>query len=211
MVEVKCVVFFSSRKRHTIFPRDWSSDVCSSDLAPPSLAVLSFEVPGDDAQPSVGAGFAEAILQRLADAANVSVIAADSSLRLGTRSLPKSEASERLGTDYLLDGTLRQTDDDLLVTATLRDADSGELLWTGQFQRPEAEVVELQDDVALHALRALPQVGGTAATLPQRKRLTGNVDAYLAYLRGRARLARWTVAGARDAEVEFRKAIDLDP
>src|SRR5439155_9738009 len=27
--------FFSSRRRHTRWPRDWSSDVCSSDLAPP--------------------------------------------------------------------------------------------------------------------------------------------------------------------------------
>src|SRR5256886_13391781 len=26
-------VFFSSRRRHTIFDCDWSSDVCSSDLA----------------------------------------------------------------------------------------------------------------------------------------------------------------------------------
>src|SRR5437870_12374045 len=27
-----CSFFFSSRRRHTIWPRDWSSDVCSSDL-----------------------------------------------------------------------------------------------------------------------------------------------------------------------------------
>src|SRR5437870_10750516 len=26
--------FFSSRRRHTRWPRDWSSDVCSSDLGP---------------------------------------------------------------------------------------------------------------------------------------------------------------------------------
>src|SRR5436309_12746999 len=26
--------FFSSRRRHTRFSRDWSSDVCSSDLSP---------------------------------------------------------------------------------------------------------------------------------------------------------------------------------
>src|SRR5690625_7747684 len=26
--------FFSSRRRHTRWPRDWSSDVCSSDLFP---------------------------------------------------------------------------------------------------------------------------------------------------------------------------------
>src|SRR5690606_39823930 len=28
-------LFFSSRRRHTRFSRDWSSDVCSSDLATP--------------------------------------------------------------------------------------------------------------------------------------------------------------------------------
>src|SRR5690606_40829092 len=29
--------FFSSRRRHTRFSRDWSSDVCSSDLTPVSV------------------------------------------------------------------------------------------------------------------------------------------------------------------------------
>src|SRR5690606_39588069 len=29
--------FFSSRRRHTRFSRDWSSDVCSSDLPAPRL------------------------------------------------------------------------------------------------------------------------------------------------------------------------------
>src|SRR5690606_39689684 len=32
--------FFSSRRRHTRFSRDWSSDVCSSDLTDVGLAVL---------------------------------------------------------------------------------------------------------------------------------------------------------------------------
>src|SRR5439155_6784397 len=30
---VFCFFFFSSRRRHTRWPRDWSSDVCSSDLS----------------------------------------------------------------------------------------------------------------------------------------------------------------------------------
>src|SRR5690606_39359493 len=30
--------FFSSRRRHTRFSRDWSSDVCSSDLTKTTLA-----------------------------------------------------------------------------------------------------------------------------------------------------------------------------
>src|SRR5256886_11547492 len=32
--------FFSSRRRHTIFDCDWSSDVCSSDLAKLLMAIL---------------------------------------------------------------------------------------------------------------------------------------------------------------------------
>src|SRR5690606_40238788 len=30
--------FFSSRRRHTRFSRDWSSDVCSSDLTPTAMS-----------------------------------------------------------------------------------------------------------------------------------------------------------------------------
>src|SRR5690606_40177204 len=37
---VVCVFFFSSRRRHTRFSRDWSSDVCSSDLLELGLAML---------------------------------------------------------------------------------------------------------------------------------------------------------------------------
>src|SRR6266700_6751662 len=35
--------FFSSRRRHTRFSRDWSSDVCSSDLVGRSIAVELLE------------------------------------------------------------------------------------------------------------------------------------------------------------------------
>src|SRR5690606_39630599 len=34
--------FFSSRRRHTRFSRDWSSDVCSSDLQQASTAVFGW-------------------------------------------------------------------------------------------------------------------------------------------------------------------------
>src|SRR5215217_143897 len=35
-----CFFFFSSRRRHTRYWRDWSSDVCSSDLAETEGAVV---------------------------------------------------------------------------------------------------------------------------------------------------------------------------
>src|SRR5690625_6609397 len=35
---------FSSRRRHTRWPRDWSSDVCSSDLEMPDLNADGFVI-----------------------------------------------------------------------------------------------------------------------------------------------------------------------
>src|SRR5699024_11614444 len=39
-VHVMFVFFFSSRRRHTRSKRDWSSDVCSSDLRGEALRVI---------------------------------------------------------------------------------------------------------------------------------------------------------------------------
>src|SRR5690625_2138428 len=38
-------LFFSSRRRHTSWPRDWSSDVCSSDLPDAVQPFLDYILP----------------------------------------------------------------------------------------------------------------------------------------------------------------------
>src|SRR5437870_11852341 len=51
--------FFSSRRRHTRWPRDWSSDVCSSDLLLDSNVIihaLTFDVHAEEC-----ASFADAL------------------------------------------------------------------------------------------------------------------------------------------------------
>src|SRR2546430_5964101 len=44
---VYCIFFFSSRRRHTRFDCDWSSDVCSSDLSWQTLFFLFCLAAGD--------------------------------------------------------------------------------------------------------------------------------------------------------------------
>src|SRR6266511_4547180 len=49
MSSLICFFFFSSRRRHTRFSRDWSSDVCSSELQPggiPHITRPKVERPG---------------------------------------------------------------------------------------------------------------------------------------------------------------------
>src|SRR5690606_40055121 len=47
--------FFSSRRRHTRFSRDWSSDVCSSDLATLLVAIAGYFITRTFFDPAVGA------------------------------------------------------------------------------------------------------------------------------------------------------------
>src|SRR5690606_40959065 len=48
--------FFSSRRRHTRFSRDWSSDVCSSDLPLPKDGALVFHTIRIDYEQRPGGG-----------------------------------------------------------------------------------------------------------------------------------------------------------
>src|SRR5690625_8017510 len=58
------VFFFSSRRRHTRWPRDWSSDVCSSDLSGGiGGAAADIELQGDDLRE-----VRDSVLTRIAEA-----------------------------------------------------------------------------------------------------------------------------------------------
>src|SRR2546430_8547535 len=51
------VFFFSSRRRHTRFDCDWSSDVCSSDLAVPADGYAANEGRAEPRNPAIAAWY----------------------------------------------------------------------------------------------------------------------------------------------------------
>src|SRR5690606_41061397 len=56
-----CFFFFSSRRRHTRFSRDWSSDVCSSDLSAEGYRVRTAAT-ATEGMEQVAAGPLDAVL-----------------------------------------------------------------------------------------------------------------------------------------------------
>src|SRR5690606_40797492 len=77
--------FFSSRRRHTRFSRDWSSDVCSSDLAFDALT-------GDLLwQFNTGAGVHGGPITYAVDGVQYVAVAAGGNYQLGT---PKGDEGE---------------------------------------------------------------------------------------------------------------------
>jgi hypothetical protein len=91
------------------------------------------------------------------------------------------------------------------------DSDTGALLWTEQFDQARNDMFAMQDRVAASVAQALrSRISGIDPGIPAADRST-NLEAYLAYLRGRTLLGRTTIVGSTAAEKEFRRATDLDP
>src|SRR2546429_901210 len=67
MYDVDFVFFFSSRRRHTRCSRDWSSDVCSSDLPQIHMKVIVTDNPptgmGEVGIPCVAPAIGNAVAQ----------------------------------------------------------------------------------------------------------------------------------------------------
>src|SRR5699024_11640610 len=82
---------FSSRRRHTRSKRDWSSDVCSSDLYPRGTAVLA-AVEGTS---SYGAGITTALLTEGIEVAEIRALHRRSRARTGKSDPLDAEAAAR--------------------------------------------------------------------------------------------------------------------
>src|SRR5690606_40517523 len=87
--------FFSSRRRHTRFSRDWSSDVCSSDLGPGPL--------GSRVGPVVGAQVGEeharrpagVVAPRLEDDADAGPPVLVGAFGIGSQEIGRASCRER--------------------------------------------------------------------------------------------------------------------
>src|SRR3712207_7005623 len=66
---VSVVFFFSSRRRHTRYWRDWSSDVCSSDLSAPTAPSAEPEASAGRHEPGHAGGAADGGLAHVVRAA----------------------------------------------------------------------------------------------------------------------------------------------
>jgi TolB-like protein/DNA-binding winged helix-turn-helix (wHTH) protein/Tfp pilus assembly protein PilF len=181
-------------------------------LPPRTVAVLAFNnlstAPNSDL---FAAGLADTVLHQLASLSEVTVIAGTSSFVLKDHNLDSGEIGRRLNARYLLEGSVQSDHDRLRVTAQLIDAMTASHVWSLQFDREPDDVFAVQDEIAQAVARAL----GVSLDPTLEKQLIGqgttNLDAYLAFIHGRALMASRKIADGDRAIERFSTAIALDP
>lgn len=169
-----------------------------------SIAVLPFVNLSTNAdQEYFSDGLSEEILNKLAQVPDLQVAARTSSFSFKNRNEDMRVIADTLGVNYLLEGSVRKSGDELRITAQLIQALSGFHVWSQTFDRPMADIFAVQDEIALAVSTALQITLGTGTfALPGNTR---NVEAYQHFLRGTAYL---NGGGNRDDVLYMQSAVD---
>jgi TolB-like protein/DNA-binding winged helix-turn-helix (wHTH) protein len=182
------------------------------DANPRTVAVLPFDNMSPDAVDAyLAQGLPEMILNRLSRIDGLSVIARNSSFVLDTRSIDSREIGRRLNSGYLIGGSVQRETDRLRVAVQLVDTAAGTLIWSAHFDRDMHDIFSIEDEIADQIAGALSVRLGEREPKPAAGARSANLEAYLAFLRGRTLLGRFTVAESEAAVPYFEKAIALDP
>ena len=176
-----------------------------------SLAILPFtNATGDATLAYLSDGLAESLIQTLARAPNLRVMAMSSVARFRGAADPLAVGKE-LGVGGVLTGSVRSLGDTLSVSAALVDAADGRQLWGETYERTGGRIPSLQSEIAGEIVRALRLRLSGEAYRRLAKAPTEDREAYLLWLQGRYRLAKRTDAEIQKALDLFRQALDRDP
>ena len=177
-----------------------------------TVAVLPFDnMSADAADAYLAQGLPEMILNRLSRIDGLSVIARNSSFALPTKNIDSSEIGRRLNSGYLIGGSVQRETDRLRVAVHLVDTAAGTLIWSAHFDRGLHDIFSIEDEIADQIAGALSVRLGEREPKPPAGARSANLEAYLAFLRGRTLLGRFTVAESEAAAPYFERAIALDP
>lgn len=188
------------------------SSAATNQANNPSIFVMPFVNRSDDpGQDYFVDGITEDIITDFSRLSNLTVIAWNTSSSFKGRMVQPQELKKEFGVDYILDGSMRKSGDQLRITAQLVDASNGKQIWAERYDRKLADVFALQDDVTKKIVQALA-VKLTAAEQGQLGRpATNNFDAYETFLRGQQYFKQQTKEGNELARGSYQRAIELDP
>jgi TolB-like protein len=188
------------------------SNLGGSGASHPAIAVLPFRNLTTSSNGEVlASGIAESVLHQLANLSQLDVIARTSSFAFGDRKTDAREIGRQLGARYLLEGSVQSDRDRMRVTTQLIDTETGADVWSMRFDQAPGDIFEIQDEIAVQVTRALELSLAPDAMERMTGQGTENLEAYLAFLQGRALLATTRVADASKAIAHFEESVSLDP
>jgi len=179
----------------------------------PLLAVVPLRnLSGDPEQDYFSDGLTEELIAQLSrvNPDQLGVIARGSALKYRNSNKGVDQIGRELGANYILDGSVRRSNQRVRISVQLIAARDQVHLWTESYDRDLHDILELQSEVAEAAANHI----AITISKKERARLANtaavNPAAYEAYLRGRFFWNRRSEDGLRRAVQLFEQAVASD-
>jgi adenylate cyclase len=178
----------------------------------PSIAVLPFENLSDDpAKDQIVDGITGNIITLLSKVPELFVISRNSTFAYKGKPVKVQQVAENLGVQYVLEGSVQRSGDQVRITAQLVDALEGHHLWAERYDREFKDVFAIQDEVALNVISVLQILLSEGEEARVARSGTRIVKAWELYLQGLVEFRRYSKEGEAKARELFQQALTLDP
>jgi len=175
-------------------------DRAESRIPEPSIVVLPFSNLSPDPEAYFSDGLSEEIIHALSGIPGIRVVARTSAFALKHRNADIREIGRLLNVNFVLEGSVRKSGEDLRVTVQLASTADGYQLWSRRYERKVKDVFAVQEEIALAITDMLR--GDKPRELKHISfKSKGDFESYEWYLRGRHHLNRQT-------REEFHRAIE---
>ena len=105
-------------------------------------------------------GITSDITTNLSKFSTLFVIASNSSFRYRGQAVKAQDVARDLGVRYLLEGSLQRAGDTLRINVNLIDATTGRQVWAERYERPIANVLVVQKEIAQNIVGVIGSGGG---------------------------------------------------
>jgi TolB-like protein/Flp pilus assembly protein TadD len=176
-----------------------------------SVAVMPFVVAGSAESEYLTDGITETLINGLAQVPTLRVAARSVVFKYKGREIDPQQIGKDLNVRAIVTGRVTARGDRLLIRAELMSVDTGAQLWGDQYDKPVADLLSVQDQIASEILGKLqPTLSGQDRKRATR-RYTDDSVAYQLYLQGRYNWNKGTIPGYKSAIEYFQQAIQKDP
>jgi TolB-like protein len=176
-----------------------------------SIAVLPFaNIGGDPEQEYFVDGVTESLTTDLSRISGSFVIARNTAFSFKGKAVDVKKVGRELNVRYLLEGSVQRGGNRLRVNVQLIDADTGNHLWAERFDKPVADLFDVQDEIISRLANALD--AELIAAEARRAENMPHPDAIDLVFQGKDWFNKGTTPGhMTQARRFFENAIALDP
>ena len=199
-------------RNETVLPGRPSELHISIEAGKPSIAVLPFKnMSGDEEQEYFSDGISEDIITELSRFHDLFVIARHSSFTFKNQAMDVADIGQKLGVQYLVEGSIRKSAGRVRITAQLIEVATGSHIWADRYDRELEDIFAVQDEVVRTITATLVGKVGIAHRDRAQSKLPSNMDAYDWFAQGRELYGTTTLDDNSKAIEMFEKAVALDP